>query len=79
MQVRIAVGLPLCLHSLSDCPFVCVSHTTDSLVAAGLDSQLTALQERLAELQNQQKEKPSVDEDLEVHFANTCQDGNLEN
>lgn len=37
----------------------------DNLVAAGLDMQLQALQERLTELQNERKEKPKPDEDLE--------------
>lgn len=37
----------------------------DSLVAAGLDAQIAALQQRLSELQGEKKEKPEGDEDLE--------------
>lgn len=46
--------------------YFCMSYVADNLVAAGLDMQLQALQERLTELQNERKEKPKPDEDLEV-------------
>lgn len=67
LQINTNQALKDELHDMEDLTSALrqASVDADTLVAAGLDSQLEALQQRLTELKNEQKEKPQADEDLE--------------